>query len=83
LKIDQSFIRNVSADSKNAVIATAIIEIAHNLGLKVIAEGVETKAELIFLRRNHCDGIQGYLFSHPLPAKEFEQLLTTGKTLSW
>lgn len=82
LKIDQSFIRNVSSDDKNAVLTTAIIEIAHNLNLKVIAEGVETQSELSFLFRNRCDAIQGYLFSRPVPAVEFEPMLTSGKTLA-
>lgn len=81
LKIDQSFIRNVSSDDKNAVITMAIIEIAHNLNLKVIAEGVETESELSFLFRNRCDAIQGYLFSRPVPVNEFEALLTSGKRL--
>lgn len=81
LKIDQSFIRNVSSDDKNAVITTAIIEIAHNLKLKVIAEGVETQSELSFLFRNRCDAIQGYFFSRPVPYAEFETMLTSGKTL--
>lgn len=82
LKIDQSFIRNVSSDDKNAVLTTAIIEIAHNLNLKVIAEGVETQSELSFLFRNRCDAIQGYLFSRPVPALEFEPMLTSRKTLA-
>jgi diguanylate cyclase (GGDEF)-like protein len=81
LKLDQSFVRNISNDSKNAEIATAIIHMAHGLNLKVIAEGVETEAELSFLCQQHCDEIQGYLFSKPLLSREFEQLLTTRKFL--
>ena len=81
LKIDQSFIRNVQADSKSAAITIAIIEMAHSLNLKVIAEGVETEGELEFLRRHNCDGVQGYLFSRPLPVDEFQKLLFSGKRL--
>lgn len=82
LKIDQSFIRNCPVDLKNAAITTAIIEIAHNLDLQVIAEGVEHQNELAFLSKNRCDGIQGYLFSRPIPADDFESLLSSGKSLS-
>jgi len=54
---------------------------AHSLKLKVIAEGVETQAEQYFLSQNECDAMQGYLFSRPVPAKEFEKLLIEGKRL--
>jgi diguanylate cyclase (GGDEF)-like protein len=81
LKIDQSFIRNILNDSKNTAITTAMIQMARSLGLKVIAEGVETEAELSFLYQQQCDEVQGYLISRPVPAKEFERLLTTGKRL--
>lgn len=54
---------------------------SHSLSLKMIAEAVETEAELTFLRQQQCNEIQGYLFSRPLPALEFEKLLTTRKTL--
>ena len=80
LKIDQSFIRNVNSDPEYAAITKAIIQMAHSLKLKVIAEGVEVRAELDFLRREQCDEMQGYLFSRPLPAAEFEKLLTTYQT---
>ena len=80
LKIDQSFVRNISDDSKNVAITTAIIQMAHSLNLKVVAEGVETEAELSFLYQQHCDEVQGYLFSRPVPAIEFEKLLTAGKS---
>jgi len=79
LKIDQSFVRDISDDSKNMAITTAIIQMAHSLSLKLVAEGVETEAELSFLYQQHCDEIQGYLFSRPVAAVEFEKLLTTGK----
>jgi diguanylate cyclase len=81
LKVDQSFIRNVTVDSKNTAITMAIIQMARNLGLKVIAEGVETTGELFFLALHECNEFQGYLFSPPIPSRDFEQLLTTGKRL--
>jgi diguanylate cyclase (GGDEF)-like protein len=81
LKIDQSFIRNVTLDSKNTAITMAIIQIARNLDLKVIAEGVETSGELFFLALHDCHEFQGYLFSPPVPAADFEQLLVSGKRL--
>ena len=81
LKIDQSFIHNVTLDSKNAAITMAIIQIARNLDLKVIAEGVETPGELFFLALHDCHEFQGYLFSPPVRAADFEQLLVSGKRL--
>ncbi|WP_017720852.1 putative bifunctional diguanylate cyclase/phosphodiesterase [Kamptonema formosum] len=81
LKIDRTFVSNLSADLKNTAITAAAIDLAHHLNLKVTAEGVETEAELAFLRLQQCDKIQGYLFSRPLPAAEFEKLLLAGKTL--
>ncbi len=80
-KIDRTFISNLSADLKNTAITAALIDLAHQLDLKVIAEGVETADELAFLRLHQCDEIQGYLFSRPLPAADFEKLLKTGKSL--
>lgn len=81
LKIDQCFVRNLAHDDKNAAITNAILQIAHSLNLRVIAEGVETQSELDFLHQHLCDEIQGYFFSHPLPAEEFTQLLNSGKYL--
>lgn len=81
LKIDRCFVQNISCDSKNAAITTAMIQMAHDLDLKVIAEGVETTSELAFLQQQACDEMQGYFFSRPIPAHEFEQLLVTGKCL--
>ena len=75
LKIDQSFVRDITHDANSAAIALAIISLAHNLKLSVIAEGVETEAQLNFLRRRDCDEMQGYFFSKPVPAAEFEQML--------
>ena len=81
IKIDGCFVRNIDRDSKNAAITSAIIQMAHSLNLKVIAEGVETEAELAVLRQYGCDAMQGYLFSRPVPAAEFERMLREGKRL--
>lgn len=81
LKIDRCFIHNLDQDLRNQIITSTITQMAHHLGLKVIAEGIETQAELDFLAQHQCDEIQGYWFSRPLPASEFEQLLISGKTL--
>ncbi len=70
LKIDHSFIRDLTTDGDDATITRTVISMAHNLGLKVIAEGVETEAQLAFLAEHGCDEIQGYHFSRPLAAEE-------------
>jgi predicted signal transduction protein with EAL and GGDEF domain len=75
LKIDRSFVTNVPDDSSAASIAEAIIAMARSLGLKVVAEGVETGAQLDFLRAHQCDAFQGYLFSKPLTALEASAML--------
>ncbi|HEY9302574.1 MAG TPA: EAL domain-containing response regulator [Phormidium sp.] len=79
LKIDRCFISKITDGCTNAAIVKAIIEMAHSLCLEVIAEGVETEAEKDFLWRYKCDMMQGYLFSPPLTAADFEQMLIEGK----
>ena len=80
LKIDSCFVRNIDSNSTNAVITQTIIQMAHQLGLKVVAEGVETEGELEFLRQSNCNEIQGFLFSRPLSARDFEDLLVNNKS---
>ncbi len=81
LKIDRSFVTNVTADSDDAAIATAIIAMAHSLKLGVIAEGVESEDQQSFLRERACDAVQGYLFSRPIPPEEFIKLIREKKHL--
>ncbi|MFI4890088.1 MAG: putative bifunctional diguanylate cyclase/phosphodiesterase [Steroidobacterales bacterium] len=75
LKIDRSFINEITARADDASIVQAIVSLAHSLNLKVIAEGVETTAQLDFLKSIGCDQYQGYHFSQPLPAREFAALM--------
>jgi EAL domain-containing protein (putative c-di-GMP-specific phosphodiesterase class I) len=79
LKIDQSFIRNVAEDRQNAAITIAIIQMAHCMNMRVIAEGVQNEQELAFLCNHQCDEIQGNFFSPALPKAEFEALLKSDK----
>ena len=81
LKIDQSFVRDITLDPDDAAIVLSIISLAHNLNMEVIAEGVETEQQLEFLRCNGCNEIQGYYFSRPLAADEFQALLLQRKCL--
>ena len=82
LKIDQCFVRNIHDNPANAAITKAIIEMAHQFQLNVIAEGIESKSELDFLSQYHCDEFQGYLFSPPVTFTKLENLLKTGKSLT-
>jgi diguanylate cyclase (GGDEF)-like protein/PAS domain S-box-containing protein len=82
LKIDQSFVRDITSDADDAAIARSIITLAHSLKLKVIAEGVETEAQLNYLGAHHCDVIQGYYYSQPMPADACEQWLLQEKKLT-
>ena len=82
LKMDISFVREITSDPGSAAIAKTIISLAHNLNLQVIAEGVETKAQLSYLRNQGCDAMQGYFFSKPVSAQEFAQLLLEDRHLS-
>lgn len=73
--IDRSFITQVTERQDDATITSAIINLAHNLGIQVVAEGVETTSQLNFLRQHGCDVAQGYLISRPIPADQLEQWL--------
>lgn len=75
LKIDRSFVNDIMEDQNNAKIVSAIISMAHGLNLEVIAEGVETREQVHFLRQLNCDQIQGYYYSKPLPARDIEKML--------
>jgi EAL domain-containing protein (putative c-di-GMP-specific phosphodiesterase class I) len=78
LKIDRTFIRDATSVADDATIAIAIINLARSLKLKVVAEGVETEAQLAFLRQHACDEMQGYLFARPLPAADCTLALRKG-----
>ena len=82
LKIDRSFVSDITVSSDDAAITNAIISLAHNLGQKVIAEGVETMAQLNYLVTQQCDEIQGFLYSPPLPSSEIQVLLQS-KDQNW
>ena len=75
LKIDRSFVRDIETDAGSAAMVAAIVSLSHDLGMRVVAEGVETAPQREFLRERGCDEMQGYLFSKPLPAAGFERLL--------
>jgi EAL domain-containing protein (putative c-di-GMP-specific phosphodiesterase class I) len=75
VKIDYAFIRDIAADPNDLAITKAIIALGHSMGLKVVAEGVESTIQLEILRRAHCDEFQGFLFSRAVPADDFERVL--------
>jgi len=80
VKIDQSFVRELTNNDEDKAIVKAIISLAHSLGLKAIAEGVETEEQLAFLKAEGCDEIQGYYFSKPLSDDDFRRYLTTNQS---
>ena len=82
LKIDKSFIQDVMTENDDASLVRAIITMAHSLGLKVVAEGVEAEAQTHFLKEEHCDYSQGYFYSTPLPEQDFIQWLDTNERAS-
>lgn len=81
LKIDRSFVRDIPADPDDSAIARAIINMAKNLNMRVVAEGVETVEQWRFLAAEGCDQVQGYLLSKPVPAEDFVRLLKEGHLL--
>jgi EAL domain-containing protein (putative c-di-GMP-specific phosphodiesterase class I) len=78
LKIDLSFVRGATTDPDDASIVTAVIAVAHSLGLRVVALGVETEAQVALLRSLGCDEVQGYLWSPPVAPEKCERLLAEG-----
>ena len=82
VKIDQSFVHDITTNPTNAAISQATIAMSHKLGKVVLAEGVETEEQMQYLRRNECDEMQGYFFSKPLPAGETTRLLVEGSAMN-
>jgi diguanylate cyclase (GGDEF)-like protein/PAS domain S-box-containing protein len=82
LKIDRSFVHDLAAGEDDAAMVDAIISLARGLHMRVIAEGVETRAQLEYLRSHGCDEVQGYLYSRALPVAELEQILRNGRCLA-
>ncbi len=83
LKLDQSFVRDITSSPGDGAIATAVIAMAHSLSLEVVAEGVETRGQLAFLRERLCDRIQGFYFSPPLSPLDFEHFIDRRSGLVW
>lgn len=80
LKIDKSFVHDLTNSPSEEAIAKSVISLAHKLNLLVVAEGVETKAQLELLKNHMCDKVQGYLLSKPVPPNEAEKLLRKAKS---
>ena len=78
MKIDQSFVRQITSAPDDTTIVTAVIGMGRSLKMRVVAEGVETREELEFLRAHQCEEAQGYYFSHPVPPQQFAKLLKSG-----
>jgi diguanylate cyclase (GGDEF)-like protein/PAS domain S-box-containing protein len=81
LKIDASFVRKIGIDENALILINSVIDLSHNIKLKTVAEGVETIEQLNYLKDHDCDEIQGYYFSKPLPAEEFEELMKEGRSI--
>lgn len=81
VKIDRAFIADITRNPEDAAIASAIIGMAHSLRMQVVAEGVESEAQMKFLQARHCDQIQGFYFSRPIPAEHFQVLLEDDKKM--
>jgi EAL domain-containing protein (putative c-di-GMP-specific phosphodiesterase class I) len=79
LKVDRSFVTEIPANGEDSAIVRAVIAMSHSMDLRVVAEGVETEEQLRYLRRLHCDAIQGHFFSAPLPKQEFFEFVTDGR----
>jgi EAL domain-containing protein (putative c-di-GMP-specific phosphodiesterase class I) len=82
LKIDRAFISNMESDAESREIVRIIIMLAHNLGLKVVAEGTETEAQIALLKQLHCEMAQGYLFSRPASEQRMSELLSAQGSLA-
>lgn len=80
IKIDRSFIKDVIQDRSDAAITQGVISMAHHLGLEVVAEGVETEAHAAFLRKHHCDLLQGFAFARPMPLSDLTRYMNTHET---
>jgi EAL domain-containing protein (putative c-di-GMP-specific phosphodiesterase class I) len=82
IKIDRSFISNLMKGSNDATIVSAIIAMGHSMGLRVVAEGVETEEQLRFLQDLQCDEMQGYLVSRPIPGEDATELLSRSSSIN-
>lgn len=82
LKVDRCFVKDITSKKDDAAICSAIIAMAHNLNLRVVAEGVEDEEQLVFLKQNDCDYVQGFYYSRPLPAEDFTKMLAQREVTS-